>query len=97
MPTDPHVEETLLHLCHALSRRKVAYLHMLYQLLPSGNMQESDFKEEHLSDELVRRVSTVVPSDRPRANMTRALNVCRFPFLSRCWSCICCMVSSCGV
>jgi N-ethylmaleimide reductase len=56
MPADPHVEETLLHLCHALSHRQVAYLHMLYQLLPSGNMQESQFKEEHLSDELVRRV-----------------------------------------
>jgi len=56
MPADPHVEETLLHLSHALSRRKVAYLYMLYQLLPSGNMQESEFKEDHLSDELVRRV-----------------------------------------
>lgn len=56
MPADPHVEETLLHLCHALSRRKLGYLHMLYQLLPSGNMQESEFKEDHLSDEFVRRV-----------------------------------------
>jgi N-ethylmaleimide reductase len=56
MPADPHVKETLLYLCHELSHRRVGYLHLLYQLLPSGNMQESDFQEGHLSDDLVREV-----------------------------------------
>ena len=56
MPADPHVEETLLYLSRELSHRKVAYLHMLYQLMPSGNMEDSEFNETHLSDSLVRKV-----------------------------------------
>ncbi|AEU34632.1 alkene reductase [Granulicella mallensis] len=56
MPADPHVEETLLYLSRELSRRKVAYLHMLYQLMPSGNMEDSEFNETHLRDSFVRKV-----------------------------------------
>lgn len=56
MPADPHVEETLLYLCNALSRREVAYLHLVYQLQPRGNAQDSEFNETHLSDDLVRKV-----------------------------------------
>lgn len=56
MPADPHVEETLLHLCTELSRRGVAYLHLAYQLMPTGNMDTAEFKQEHLSDDLMRRV-----------------------------------------
>jgi len=56
MPADPHVEETLLYLCDALSRRAVAYLHLVYQLQPRGNTQDNEFNETHLSDDLVRKV-----------------------------------------
>lgn len=56
MPADPHVEETLLYLCNELTLRKTAYLHLLYQLMPAGNMQDSEFNEAHLSDDLVRKV-----------------------------------------
>jgi N-ethylmaleimide reductase len=56
MPADPNVEETLLYLGTELNRRGVAYLHMLYQLMPSGNMQDSEFKETHLSDRLLLKV-----------------------------------------
>lgn len=56
MPTDPNVEETLLYLCEELNRRKVAYLHLLYQLMPSGNMEDSEFNETHLSDALMQKV-----------------------------------------
>ncbi|WP_255550858.1 alkene reductase [Granulicella sp. dw_53] len=56
MPSDPHAEETLLYLCTQLSHRKLGYVHMLYQLMPSGNMEDSEFNEIHLSDALVRKV-----------------------------------------
>jgi N-ethylmaleimide reductase len=56
MPPDPRVEETLLYLCEALSRRGVAYLHLVYQLMPSGNMEGAAFEQSHLSDALVREV-----------------------------------------
>jgi N-ethylmaleimide reductase len=56
MPADPHVAETLLYLCEELSRRKIAYLHMVYQLMPSGNMEDSEFNQANLSDDLVQKV-----------------------------------------
>jgi N-ethylmaleimide reductase len=56
MPADPRVEETLLYLSESLSQRKVAYLHMVYQLMPTGNMQDSTFNESNLGDDLVRKV-----------------------------------------
>jgi N-ethylmaleimide reductase len=56
MPADPHIEETLLHLCAQLGRRQVAYLHLVYQLMPSGNMDESEFNETTLSHDLVAKV-----------------------------------------
>jgi N-ethylmaleimide reductase len=56
MPADPHAEETLLHLCAELSRRRVAYLHLVYQLMPSGNMDTAEFTQRHLGDDLLRRV-----------------------------------------
>jgi N-ethylmaleimide reductase len=56
MPVDPHVEETLLHLVTELNHRRVGYVHLLYQLMPSGNMQDSEFNETHLSDALMRSV-----------------------------------------
>jgi N-ethylmaleimide reductase len=56
MPVDPRVEETLLHLVTELNHRRVGYVHLLYQLMPSGNMQDSEFNETHLSDALMRKV-----------------------------------------
>ncbi|OUL96527.1 alkene reductase [Paraburkholderia hospita] len=56
MPEDPHVEETLSHLCDQLGSRRVAYLHLVYQLMPSGNMNESEFNETTLSRDLVSKV-----------------------------------------
>jgi|GEM_PF-6275585 len=56
MPIDPHAEETLFHLVTELSHRRVDYVHLLYQLMPSGNMQDSKANETHLADALMRRV-----------------------------------------
>ena len=56
MPADPRVEETLLHLCNELTLRKTAYLHVLYELMPTGNMQDSEFNQAHLSADLVRKI-----------------------------------------
>jgi N-ethylmaleimide reductase len=56
MPADPRVEETLLYLCGELGRRGIAYLHLVYQLMPTGNVEDSSFDQPHLSDALVRKV-----------------------------------------
>jgi N-ethylmaleimide reductase len=56
MPADPLVEETLLYLCGELSRRGVGYLHVVYQLMPTGNMEDGEFNQTHLSDDLVRKI-----------------------------------------
>jgi N-ethylmaleimide reductase len=56
MPADPHVEETLLYLSNELSRRQVGYLHLVYELMPTGNVQDNEFTKTHLDDSLVRRV-----------------------------------------
>jgi N-ethylmaleimide reductase len=56
MPSDPHAEQTLLYLCGELSRRGVAYLPVVYQLMPSGNMESSEFNEANLSDDLARNI-----------------------------------------
>lgn len=57
MPHDPEGEDTFFYLCDELSRRGTGYLHLLYQLLPAGNMQQvTRFEEMHLSDEFVKKV-----------------------------------------
>jgi N-ethylmaleimide reductase len=56
MPTDPNVEETVLYLCNELSRRGIAYIHLLYQLLPSGNVESGAFGRTHLPDAFVRKI-----------------------------------------
>jgi N-ethylmaleimide reductase len=56
MPADPKTEETLLYLCGELNRRKVAYLHVVYQLMPAGNVEGSDFTGRHLDDDLVWKI-----------------------------------------
>jgi N-ethylmaleimide reductase len=56
MPDDPETEQTLLYLCDELNRRGVAYLHLVYQLMPTGNVDVSIFNASHLSDSLVVKV-----------------------------------------
>lgn len=56
MPADPLVEETLLYLCEELSRLDVAYMHLVYQLMPAGNMESIEFKERHIDHALLAKV-----------------------------------------
>jgi N-ethylmaleimide reductase len=56
MPAHPLTEETLLYLCEQLSRRGIAYLHLVYQLMRSGNVEDSEFTDHNLSQELVSKV-----------------------------------------
>jgi N-ethylmaleimide reductase len=60
IPNDPKVEETFFYLCDALNRRGIAYLHLLYQLMPKGNMEEvAKFEETHLPDEFVKKTRDI--------------------------------------
>ena len=56
IPNDPKVEETFFYLCDELDRRGIGYLHLLYQLMPKGNMEQvTSFQEMHLPDEFVKK------------------------------------------
>ncbi|MRG43931.1 alkene reductase [Chitinophaga sp. SYP-B3965] len=60
MPHDPLGEETFFYLCEELNRRGIAYIHLLYELMPDGNMQEANFNEQrHLPDEFVKRTRNI--------------------------------------
>jgi N-ethylmaleimide reductase len=62
MPADPLVEETLLYLAAQLGRRGVAYLHLVYQLMPDGgSMESSDHPDRHLDHALLSKVRTACP------------------------------------
>jgi N-ethylmaleimide reductase len=61
MPADPLAEETLLYVCEQLGRRGVAYLHLIYQLMPAGNMESSEFNERHIDHVLLARVRAAFP------------------------------------
>ena len=56
MLADPLVEETLLYVCKQLGRRGVAYMHLVYQLMPAGNMETLEFKEHYISRALLAQV-----------------------------------------
>ncbi|SDF90936.1 N-ethylmaleimide reductase [Dyadobacter soli] len=57
IPDDPHGEETFFHLITELNRRGIAYLHLLYQLLPSGNMEQvTKFEETNLPEAFVSKL-----------------------------------------
>src|SRR5215475_9330583 len=56
IPKDPLVEETFLHVVKELERRGVAYIHLVYELLPTGNMESVEFKPpEHLDHALLTK------------------------------------------
>lgn len=60
MPDDPKGEETFFYLCAELQKRGVAYIHLLYELLPSGNMEQvSVFEERHLPEEFVKKTREI--------------------------------------
>jgi N-ethylmaleimide reductase len=61
MPKDPRVEETLLYVAEQLGRRGVAYMHLVYQLMPEGNMESSEFKERHIDHALLAKVRAAFP------------------------------------
>jgi N-ethylmaleimide reductase len=61
MPVDPCVQETLLYLAEQLGRRGVAYMHLVYQLMPEGNMDSSEFEEHHIDHALLARVRAAFP------------------------------------
>ncbi|WP_353718946.1 alkene reductase [Dyadobacter sp. 676] len=57
IPADPHAGETFFYLSGELDRRGIAYLHLLYQLMPAGNMEEvTKFEETNLPDYFVKKV-----------------------------------------
>ena len=61
MPPEPLVEETLLYVAEQLGRRGVAYIHLLYELLPEGNMESATFKPRYLDHALLAKVRAVFP------------------------------------
>ncbi len=79
MPADPRVEETLLYLCNELTIRKTAYLHVLYELMPTGNMQDSEFNETHLSDDLVRKIRNALSATLCSIQCTEGCRLGRSP------------------
>jgi len=42
-------------------RRGVAYIHLLYELLPDGNMESAEFKPRHLDHTLLAKARAVFP------------------------------------
>ena len=61
MPADPRTEETLLYVAGQLTRRGVAYMHLVYQLMPPANMETAEFEDRHLDHELLAKVRAVFP------------------------------------
>ena len=61
MPPEPPAEETFLYLAEQLGRRDVAYIHLLYELLPEGNMETAEFKPRYLDHALLAKARAVFP------------------------------------
>jgi N-ethylmaleimide reductase len=59
LPADPLAEETLLFVCDQLNIRGVAFLHLIYELMPAANMETAEFKEHHLDHALLAKVRSV--------------------------------------
>lgn len=53
---DPLTEETLLYVAERLGRLGVAYLHLVYELMPEANMEIAEFKSHHLDHALLAKV-----------------------------------------
>ncbi|HZV63210.1 MAG TPA: alkene reductase [Methylophilaceae bacterium] len=61
LPADPLVEETLLYVSEQLGRRGVSYIHLVYEYLPAGNMEQVEFKTNHLDHALLAKVRGIFP------------------------------------
>ncbi|MBA2961867.1 alkene reductase [Ramlibacter sp. MAH-25] len=61
MPADPNPEETLLYVAEQLGRRGVGYLHLIYELMPTGNMETAEFKARYIDHALLAKVRAVFP------------------------------------
>ncbi len=61
MPADPDVESTLLYLAEQLGRRRAAYMHLLYELMPAGNMETAEFKARYIEHALLAKVRATYP------------------------------------
>ncbi|TPK60745.1 MULTISPECIES: alkene reductase [unclassified Mesorhizobium] len=61
MPADPLVEETFLYIVEQLGRRGVAYAHLLYELLPDGNMESATFEARHLDHDMLAKARASFP------------------------------------
>jgi N-ethylmaleimide reductase len=61
MPADPLVEETLLYVAEQLGRRGAAYMHLVYELMPTGNMETSEFKKHHIDYAVLAKVRAAFP------------------------------------
>jgi N-ethylmaleimide reductase len=56
MPEDPLTEETLLYVAGELDRRGVGYMHLVYELMPKGNMESAEFKKHHVDHAFLAQV-----------------------------------------
>jgi N-ethylmaleimide reductase len=61
MPADPLAEERFLYVAEQLGRRGVAYIHLLYELMPEGNMETAEFKPRYLDHALLAKARAVFP------------------------------------
>lgn len=56
IPADPLTAETLLYVAGQLDRLGVAYLHLVYELMPEGSMETAEFKRRYIDHALLARV-----------------------------------------
>src|SRR6201990_3692573 len=61
MPNEPLTEETFQYVAEQLGRRGVAYIHLLYELMPEGNMETAEFKPRYLDHTLLAKARAVFP------------------------------------
>jgi N-ethylmaleimide reductase len=61
MPADPRTEETLLYVAQELGRRGVAYIHLVYELMPAGNMESAEFRKRHIDHAVLAKVRAAFP------------------------------------
>ena len=61
MPADPLTEETLLYVAGELGRRGAAYMHLVYELMPTGNMESAEFQKRYVDQAVLARVRAAFP------------------------------------
>jgi N-ethylmaleimide reductase len=61
MPSDPLTEARLLYLAERLGRRGAAYIHLVYELMPEGNMETAEFKPRYLDHALLAKARAAFP------------------------------------